>query len=114
MMPMIHQSLASVLLSGYRRRVFGLLLLHPDEALHGREIARRTGLPAGTLTRELRLWAEVGLLVCKRQGNQRLYSANRDSPIEQERLGRTPRHARICTPLPPELHHPVELPGEEL
>jgi len=30
-----------------------LLLLRPDVALHGREIARRTGLPAGTFTREL-------------------------------------------------------------
>lgn len=30
-----------------------LALASPDEALHGREIARRIGLPAGTVTREL-------------------------------------------------------------
>jgi len=37
----MHQSIISVLLPEYRRRVLGLLLLRPDEALHGREIARR-------------------------------------------------------------------------
>jgi hypothetical protein len=47
----MHRSLSAVLFRGYRRRVLGMLLLHPEESLHGREIARRTGLPAGTLTR---------------------------------------------------------------
>ena len=36
-----------------QRAVLGLLLLRPDEALHGREIARRTGLPAGTIKSHL-------------------------------------------------------------
>ena len=58
----MHQKLSAMLLPGYRRRVLGLLLLRPDESLHGREIARRTGLPAGTLTRELKRLAAVGLL----------------------------------------------------
>jgi hypothetical protein len=49
----MHQTLASLLFPEYRRRVLGLLLLRPEEALHGREVARRTGLPAGTITREL-------------------------------------------------------------
>ena len=43
--PKMHQSLPSLLFPEYRRRVLGLLLLRPDEALHGREIARRTGFP---------------------------------------------------------------------
>lgn len=50
--------------------MLGLLLLHPDEALHGREIARRTGLPSGTLTRELVRLAQVGLLRREKRGNQ--------------------------------------------
>ena len=58
----MHQSLPSLLFPEYRRRVLGLLLLRPDEALHGREVARRTGLPAGTITRELGKLAEAGLL----------------------------------------------------
>jgi predicted nucleotidyltransferase len=83
----MHQSLAATLFPGYRRRVLGLLLLRPDESLHGREIARRIGLPAGTLTRELKRLAEVGLLTQEKRGNQILYSANRASPIFFELAG---------------------------
>jgi predicted nucleotidyltransferase len=86
-MQIMHRSLSAVLFPGYRRRVLGLLLLRPDEALHGREIARRTGLPAGTLTRELKRLAEVGLLKQEKRGNQLLYSANRASPIFGELAG---------------------------
>jgi DNA-binding transcriptional ArsR family regulator len=83
----MHHSLASILLPEYRRRVLGLLLLHPEEALHGREIARRTGLPAGTVTRELTKLAEVGLLQRERRGNQRVYRANTSSPVFNELAG---------------------------
>jgi predicted nucleotidyltransferase len=77
----MHRSLASVLLPEYRRRVLALLLLRPHEALHGREIARRTGLPPGTLTRELVLLAEVGLLRREKRGNQQIYSADTACPV---------------------------------
>lgn len=80
----MHQSLISVLLPEYRRRVLGLLLLRPDEALHGREIARRTGLPAGTVTRELTRLAEVGLLQREKRGNQQVYRADTGCPIYTE------------------------------
>jgi DNA-binding transcriptional ArsR family regulator len=83
----MHHSLASVLLPAYRRRVLGLLLLRPEEALHGREIARRTGLPAGTVTRELTKLAEVGLLHRERRGNQQVYRANTRSPVFSELAG---------------------------
>lgn len=76
--------LASVLLPEYRRRVLGLLLLHPDEALHGREVARRTGLPAGTITRELNKLADAGLLQRERRGNQQVYSADTACPVFTE------------------------------
>ena len=80
----MQQTLSSVLFPGYRRRVLGLLLLHPDEALHGREIARRTELPSGTLTRELVRLAQVGLLRREKRGNQLLYSAERNCPVFEE------------------------------
>ena len=83
----MHQSLASTLLPGYRRRVLGLLLLRPEVALHGREIARRTGLPAGTLTRELKRLADVGLLKRERRGNQQVYSADTSCPVFNEVAG---------------------------
>lgn len=80
----MHQSLASILFPEYRRRVLALLLLHPDEALHGREIARRTGLAAGSVTRELGKLAEVGLLKRVKRGNQQVYSADTSAPIYSE------------------------------
>lgn len=80
----MQHTLSDLLFPGYRRRVLGLLLLHPDEALHGREVARRTGLPAGTLNRELARLAEAGLLKRERRGNQLLYSAERACPVFEE------------------------------
>ena len=76
--------LASLLFKDYRRRVLGLLLLHPDEAFHVREIARLTGTVAGTLHKELSRLAKAGLLVKRPQGNQLLYQANRDCPVFEE------------------------------
>ena len=80
----MQQTVSSILFPGYRRRVLGLLLLHPDEALHGREIARRTGLPSGTITRELTRLAQVGLLKREKRGNQLLYSAERSCQVFEE------------------------------
>jgi predicted nucleotidyltransferase len=83
----MQQSLAAVLLPGYRRSVLGLLFLRPDETFHGREVARRTGLPAGTVIRELRRLADVGLLEREARGNQVAYRANRKSPVFEEVAG---------------------------
>lgn len=80
----IMQRPANLLFPGYRRQVLALLYLRPEEALHGREIARRTGLPSGTLTRELSRLADAGLLKRETRGNQVIYSANRASPIFEE------------------------------
>lgn len=77
-------SLASVLFTDYRGRVLGLLLLHPDQAYHLREIARLTGSSPGTLARELDKLTEAGILNLERVGNQARYSANRDCPVYEE------------------------------
>lgn len=74
-------ALASLLFKDYRRRVLALLLLHPDDAYHVREIARLTNTVAGTLHKELSRLSEVGLLLKEARGNQLLYRANRDCPI---------------------------------
>jgi DNA-binding transcriptional ArsR family regulator len=73
--------LAHLLFGAYRYRVLSLLLLRPGDRFHVRMIARLTGIPAGSLHRELRLLAEAGLLVAERQGNQIRYSANEAAPV---------------------------------
>lgn len=76
--------LASVLFTDYRRRVLGLLLLHPEQRYYLREIARLTGTVPGTLKRELTKLADAGMLNVVKVGNQVHYTANRDCPIFEE------------------------------
>jgi len=79
--------LAETLFSDYRRRILALLLLRPDEHFHVREISRLTGVPAGSLHRELKLLADAGLLSRQTMGNQVRYRAERDCPIFHELAG---------------------------
>ncbi|HEY8069514.1 MAG TPA: winged helix-turn-helix domain-containing protein [Burkholderiales bacterium] len=78
------QTLPNLLFGAYRHRVLSLLLLRPGDRFHVRMISRLTGIPAGSLHRELRQLAEAGLLVAERSGNQVLYSANQSSSIFEE------------------------------
>jgi predicted nucleotidyltransferase len=78
---------AEILFGTYRRQVLALLLLRPEERFHVREIARLTGIPAGSLHRELKLLAEAELLVRQSVGQQVYYQANRQSPIFEELAG---------------------------
>lgn len=80
----MNSPLADLLFKEYRRRVLGLLLLHPERAYHVREIARLTGTVAGTLHKELSKLADAGLLVKMAQGNQVAYQANRNNLIFEE------------------------------
>jgi len=73
-----------LLFTAYRRQVLGLLLLRPDDSLHVREISRLTGVPAGSLHRELRTLTEAGLLLREPAGNQVRYRANRAAPLYPE------------------------------
>jgi len=74
----------SLLFSEYRRRVLGLLLLHPDARYHVREIARLTNTAAGTLHRELSKLAKANILLRELSGNQVYYRANRNFLIFTE------------------------------
>ena len=78
------QVLANLLFGAYRHRVLSLLFLRPGDSFHVRMIARLTGIPAGSLHRELRLLADAGLLDAERIGNQIHYSANEASPVFRE------------------------------
>lgn len=78
---------AEILFGAYRRQVLALLLLRPDERFHVRGIARLTGIPAGSLHRELALLAQAELLLRQKEGRQVYYQANRQSPIFAELAG---------------------------
>ena len=74
----------SFLFPEYRRRVLGLLLLHPETRYHVREIARLTNTVAGSLHRELSKLAKAQVLMREVSGNQVYYQANPTFPIFQE------------------------------
>ena len=77
-------SLTSLLFTDYRRKVLALLLLHPEQQYHQREIARMTGTVSGTLSRELAKLVEAGLLLKVAIGNQMHYRANRQCLVFEE------------------------------
>ena len=67
--------LGTVFFGAYRRQVLGLLLLHPDESFHLREIARATNTQPGTLRRELAQLADAGVVSREKLGNLVRYQA---------------------------------------
>ena len=69
-------ALIELLFKDYRRKVLSLLLRHPGQKYHVREIARLTDTVAGTLHKELARLADAGLLLKESVGNQVLYQVN--------------------------------------
>ncbi|MCX7176255.1 MAG: nucleotidyltransferase domain-containing protein [Proteobacteria bacterium] len=80
-------SLATYLLGSTRSAVLASLLLHPESALHVRELARITGASPGSLHRELRALTELGLLLRQETGRQVHYRANSACPIFEDLAG---------------------------
>jgi DNA-binding transcriptional ArsR family regulator len=80
-------SIADHLLGQTRGAVLSALLLHPQASLHVRELARLTGASPGSLHRELRTLAELGLLLRQEVGRQVHYSANTACPVFDELAG---------------------------
>lgn len=79
--------LGTVFFGAYRRQVLGLLLLHPGESFHLREIARATNTQPGTLRRELAQLTDAGVLSREKVGNLVRYKAETACPIYNELRG---------------------------
>lgn len=79
--------LGTLFFGAYRRQVLGLLLLHPDESFHLREVARITNTQPGTLRRELSQLTEAGVLSREKIGNLVRYKADTTCPIYDELRG---------------------------
>ena len=79
--------LIEILFGAYRRQILALLLLRPGESFYVREIGRLTGVPAGSLHRELKLLSDAGLLARSVAGNQVRYQVDAACPIREELAG---------------------------
>jgi predicted nucleotidyltransferase len=80
-------SIAHHLLGQTRSRVLSALLLHPERALHVRELARMAQTSPGSLHRDLRALSALGLLIRHEVGRQVTYQANARSPVFAELAG---------------------------
>lgn len=78
---------AEYLLGQTRTRVMAALLLHPEQTMHVRELARVTGASPGSLHRDLRGLSDAGILLRTEVGRQVHYQANVLSPVFQELSG---------------------------
>ncbi|MDP2238595.1 MAG: nucleotidyltransferase domain-containing protein [Burkholderiales bacterium] len=77
-------SVANYLLGATRFAVLKELFLQPESALHVRELARITGASPGSLHRDLRALADLGLLLREEVGRQVHYQANPACPVFDE------------------------------
>lgn len=84
---MPQKSLADALFSRVRQSVLGILFANPGQQLHLREIARRAGLSAPTVLKELNSLVAAGIITDVKQINVRLFQANPDCPFFDELRG---------------------------
>ena len=80
-------SLASALFSKVQRRVLGVLFGNPDRSFYANEVIGLADSGTGAVQRELSKLASVGLITARRQGNQKHYQANSESPVYSELRG---------------------------
>lgn len=72
-------SLADALFSKVQQRVLALFFSNPERSFYTNEIIRMANSGTGAVLRELEKLSEVGLLIAKRHGNQKLYQVNKNS-----------------------------------
>jgi len=76
--------LSEILSSKVRAEVFRLLFGLNDNALHVREIGRRSGFAVGTVQTEMKKLHKLDLVLKRRDGNRLYYRANQQHPIFSE------------------------------
>lgn len=79
--------LAEALFPRTRKAALGLLFAQPERSVHLRELARLAGVSPAMMSKELDALAAAGVLLARRDGNRRLFSANPACPIFDELAG---------------------------
>ncbi len=77
-------SVLKALFPDARRRILCELVRSEGELVHLRELARRIGMDVKGVQRECRNLESVGLLTCKKYGNQVVYSLDANAPVYNE------------------------------
>ncbi len=77
-------SLADALFPKARQRVLGVLMGDPGRSFYTTEVIALAQSGSGAVQRELTALADAGLLTVTRQGHQKHYQANENSPVFME------------------------------
>ena len=95
-------SLADFLLGkrSTRRALLEELFRHPSEAVHLRELARRTGFSSPMVAKELANLVAAGVVTESRDGQQRLFRANLQSRLAGDVLRLTVKPSRVMRRVP--------------
>src|ERR1700761_3516440 len=97
-----HISLPDFLLGkrSARRALLEELFRHPSGSVHLRELARRTGFSSPMVAKELANLMAAGVVTESRDGQQRLFRANLQSPLAADILRLTVKPSRIMRRAP--------------
>ncbi len=76
--------IADALFSKTKQAALGLLFAQDHAPVHLRELARQAGVSPAMMAKELQVLLRAGLVAEKRDGNRRLFSAERSSPVFEE------------------------------
>jgi len=79
--------LETILGSKLRVKVLGWLFTHPDERYFVRQLTALLGEDSTNVSRELIRLEKTGVLVTIKEGKQKYYQANRESPVYDELHG---------------------------
>jgi uncharacterized protein len=79
--------LAAALFGKARRELLALFFVHADKSFYLRQVVRHAGAGIGSIQRELKRLADVGILVRSVRGRQVYYQANQHCPIFAELQG---------------------------
>jgi predicted nucleotidyltransferase len=74
-------SLLDALTTCGKQRVLSATLLHPERSWYLHELAKHLRIPVSSVQHELRLFASVGILTRKVDGNRVYYQADQRSPV---------------------------------
>lgn len=91
--------LAEGLFSRVQMRVLALLFGQPERGFQGAELIRMAGSGVGAVHRELTRLVSSGIVSVQSFGRQKIYSANRESPIFKELHGLIMKTVGLSQPL---------------
>jgi predicted nucleotidyltransferase len=92
-------AVAAALFTPVQQRVLGLLFGQPERRFQSAELIRLAGSGTGAVHRLLQRLAAAGLVVVTRDGNQKYYTAQRESPVFQEIHGLIVKTIGVVDPL---------------